>query len=61
MKKFDGKSNAYGKIIEKYRKSKNMSRADVSRELDLIDIPINPDELYRIERQSMLLDFRYWL
>lgn len=55
MKKFDGKSNAYGKIIEKYRKSKNMSRADVSRELDLIDIPINPDELYRIERQNMIL------
>ncbi len=55
MKKFDGKSNAYGKIIEKYRKNKNMSRADVSRELDLIDIPINPDELYRIERQNMLL------
>ena len=55
MKKFDGKSNAYGKIIEKCRKSKNMSRADVSRELDLIDIPINPDELYRIERQNMIL------
>ena len=55
MKKFDGKSNAYGKIIEKYRKSKNMSRADVSRELDLIDIPINPDELYRIEKQNMIL------
>ena len=55
MKKFDGKSNAYGKILEKYRKNKNMSRADVSRELDLIDIPINPDELYRIERQNMLL------
>ena len=55
MKKFEGKSNAYGKIIEKYRKNKNMSRADVSRELDLIDIPINPDELYRIERQNMIL------
>ncbi|MBQ9297569.1 MAG: helix-turn-helix transcriptional regulator [Clostridia bacterium] len=55
MKKFDGKSNAYGKIIEKYRKSKSMSRADVSRELDLIDVPINPDELYRIERQNMIL------
>ena len=55
MKKFDGKSNAYGKLIEKCRKSKNLSRADVSRELDLIDIPINPDELYRVERQSMLL------
>ena len=24
MKKFDGKSNAYGKIIEKYRKSKKI-------------------------------------
>ena len=55
MKKFDGKSNVYGKIIEKYRKNKNMSRADVSRELDLIDIPINLDELYRIEWQNMLL------
>ena len=55
MKKFDGKSNAYGTIIEKCRKSKNMSRADVSRELDLIDVPINPDELYRIERQNMIL------
>lgn len=55
MKKFDGKSNAYGKIIEKCRKNKNMSRADVSRELDLIDIPISPDELYRIERQNMIL------
>ena len=32
-----------------------MSRADVSRELDLIDVPINPDELYRIERQNMIL------
>ena len=55
MKKFEGNSNAYGKIIEKYRKNKNMSRADVSRELDLIDIPINPDELYRIEKQIMVL------
>ena len=55
MKKFDGKSNAYGKIIEKYRKSKTMSRADVSRELDLIGIPISTDELYRIERQNMVL------
>ena len=55
MKKFNNKSNAYGKIIEKYRKSKNMSRADVSRELDLIGIPISPDELYRIERQNMIL------
>ena len=55
MKKFEGKSNAYGKIIEKYRKNKNMSRADVSRELDLINIPINPDKLYRIERQTMIL------
>ena len=55
MKKFDGKSNAYGKILEEYRKNRNMSRTDVSRELDLINIPINPDELYRIEKQTMIL------
>ena len=55
MKKFDGKSNAYGNLIEKFRKSKNMSRADVSRKLDLMDIPINPDELYRIVKQNMIL------
>ena len=55
MKKFDGKSIDYGNRIKIYKKNKNMSRADVSRELDLIDIPINPDELYRIERQNMLL------
>lgn len=55
MKKFEGKSNAYGIIIEKYRKHKNLSRADVSRELDLIGISISPDELYRIEKQNMIL------
>ena len=55
MKKFKDKSNAYGKLIKKYRKKKGYSRNDVSRELDLIGIPISMDELYRIETQKMVL------
>ena len=55
MKKFNDKSNAYGDLIRKYREDKHFSRADLSRELDLRGFPISPDELYRIERQKMVL------
>lgn len=55
MKRFKGKSNAYGNLIENYRKQKGFSREDLSRELDLIGIPISGDELYRIEKQRMIL------
>ena len=55
MKKFGGKSNAYGALIEYSRKQKGYSRADLSRELDLIGIPISGDELYKIEKQIMIL------
>ena len=55
MKKFKGKSNAYGKIIETYRIKKGLSRADLSREMDLMGIPISQDELYRLEKQKMIL------
>lgn len=55
MKKFKGKSNAYGALIEYFRKQVGYSRTDLSRELDLIGIPISGDELYRIEKQKMAL------
>ena len=55
MKKFKGKSNAYGNIIETYRLKKGLSRADLSRELDLIGIPMSGDEIYRIEKQNTIL------
>ena len=55
MKKFKGKSNAYGSLIKKFRIKKGFSRADLSRELDLIGIPISGDEIYRIEKQKMAL------
>lgn len=60
MKKFRGKSNAYGALIEYSRKKIGYSRADLSRELDLIGIPISGDELYKIEKQIMILkDFEF--
>lgn len=50
MKKFKGKSNAYGTLIKYLRNQKGFSRADLSRELDLIGIPISGDEIYKIEK-----------
>lgn len=55
MKKFMGKSNAYGNLIKYYRNKKGFTRADLSRELDLIGIPMSGDEIYRIEKQKMAL------
>ena len=38
MKKFRGKSNCYGDLIEYYRIKRGFSRADLSREMDLLGI-----------------------
>ena len=55
MKKFNEKSNAFGSLIEKSRKKSGLSRADLSREVDLLGIPLSGDEIYRIEKQNMVL------
>lgn len=55
MKKFKRKKNAYGKIIKQYREQKGFSRTVLSRELDLMGIPMSPDEIYRIENQKLTL------
>jgi transcriptional regulator with XRE-family HTH domain len=55
MKRFKGNKNAYGELIKKYRKQKKFSRNDLSRELDLMGIPISGDEIYRIESQKLIL------
>lgn len=55
MKRFRGNKNAYGKLIKEYRKQKKFSRSDLSRELDLMGIPMSQDEIYRIESQKLVL------
>ena len=55
MKKYKGQSNCYGKIIEEYRIKRGLSRADLSREMDLLGVPLSGDEIYRIEKQKMIL------
>ena len=55
MKKFENKSNAFGNLIEKYRIKNGLSRSDLSTKLDLIGVPISGDEIYRIEKQKMIL------
>ncbi len=53
MKKINNKKNAFGELIKYHRNKLKLSRADVSRELDLINIPISPDELYRMETHNL--------
>lgn len=55
MKRFRGNKNAYGELIKEYRKQKKFSRNDLSRELDLMGIPMSQDEIYRIESQKLVL------
>lgn len=55
MKKINNKKNAFGELIKYHRNKLKLSRADVSRELDLINIPISPDELYRMETYNLLI------
>lgn len=55
MKKFLGKSNAFGPLIKQFRKNKSFKRSDLSRELDLLGVPLSGDEIYRIETQNMTL------
>lgn len=55
MKRFRGNKNAYGELIKECRKQKKFSRNDLSRELDLMGIPMSQDEIYRIESQKLVL------
>lgn len=55
MKKFGNRSNFSGELIRSTRQKKKLKKVDVCRELELIGVAINPDELYRIESCKMVL------
>ena len=55
MRKFNGKSNISGSIIEKYRKLKNMSREDLAEKLQLLGLNIDRFSIYRIEKNEIIL------
>lgn len=58
MRKFKGKSNVCGKIIEKYRLENNMSREQMAEQLQLRGINIDRTHILRLEKgQVIIKDF----
>ena len=58
MRKYNGKSNVSGKIIQKYRKLRNMSREELAEKLQLLGISYDRTTVYRIENgKSLIKDF----
>ena len=55
MRKFNGKSNISGSIIEKYRELRNMSREDLAEKLQLLGLNIDRVTIYRIEQNNVIL------
>ena len=55
MRKYNGKSNLSGAIIEEYRKKNKMSREDLARSLQLLGLNIDRTTILRAEKQSTIL------
>ena len=55
MKKYDEKSNVIGNLIKKYRKSKNFSKVELCRRLELHCVYLTGTELKRIEAGEMIV------
>lgn len=55
MKKYNNNANIVGNFIEKRRKELKISKEELSRQLQLHGVYLNRVELYRIEKQTMIL------
>lgn len=57
-RKYENLSNVVGKEIQRLRKEKHLSRADLSNKLMIIGIDINYDSIYKIENgRRIVKDF----
>ncbi len=55
IKKLNGKSNAIGKNIKKYRELRNLTQRDLSNKIALLGIDIYHSDISQIENQKLLL------
>jgi len=55
MRKFNNKSNITGKIVEKYRLQKDMSREDLAHKLQLMGLNIDRSHLLRLEKNKVIV------
>lgn len=55
LKKYEEKSNVIGNLIREYREKKNLSKAELSRQLQLHAVYLDSTELKRIEEGKMIV------
>lgn len=55
MKKFNNRRNLVGTLIKNAREKKKFTKVDLCRELELLGIEMSRNEIYRIERNQMIV------
>lgn len=55
MKKFNNQPNIIGQLIKNAREKKNYTKVDLCRELELLGIEMSRNEIYRIEKNKMIV------
>ena len=55
MRKYNGKSNISGIVIEKYRNVRGLSREELAEKLQLLGINCDRTSIYRIETGKVIL------
>ncbi len=55
MKKYENKSNVIGTVIKKYRMMRNLSKTELSKQLQLHAVYIDRIQLYRMESGQMII------
>ena len=55
MKKYENKTNVIGELIKKKREEKGLSKAALSRKLELHAVYISPTAINKMETNSMII------
>jgi transcriptional regulator with XRE-family HTH domain len=55
LKKYENKSNVIGTVIKKYRMMRNLSKTELSKQLQLHAVYIDRIQLYRMESGQMII------
>jgi len=55
LKKYENKNNVLGDLVKNYRKSKKLSKSEVSRRLQLHAVYVDRIQLYRMETGQMII------
>ena len=55
VKRYNDKKNVTAELIKDARENKNMSRVDLSKQLELHGVYLHRNEIYRIENNLMFI------